>query len=327
MIAVTGAAGLLGNVLLRELLAGGATGLRAVVRPGGSRAGVAGLDVEMMEADVGDHNTLVRAFRGAAVVYHVAGMVSIARGGLERLRQINVEGTRTVIAACRTAGVGRLVYTSSVHALVEPPRGACLTEEAPIDPARSRGAYDKTKAEATLLVLEAAREGLDAVIGFPSGVVGPYDFRPSHIGELVLACSHGRIKAYVDGAYNFVDARDVAKGLISAAERGRSGEGYLLCGHEITVADLIHTIAAVTSVPAPRLKVPLGFVRAVSFLIPAYYWATRERPLFTSYSLDVVASNHLMSHDKATRELGFSPRPLRETIEDTVRWFREQGRL
>jgi dihydroflavonol-4-reductase len=327
MIVVTGAAGLVGNVLVRELLAQGTGDLRALVRPGGSRAGLAGLEVPVIAADLGDRDALGRAFRGADIVFHAAGVVSIARGGLRRLRQTNVEGTRTVIAACRDAGVGRLVYTSSVHAFVEPPSGTALTEGAPIDPSRSRGAYDKTKAEATLLVLEACRQGLDAVIGFPSGIIGPYDFRPSHTGELILACARGRLRAYVDGAYNFVDVRDVARGLIAAAERGRRGEGYLLCGHEITVAGLIDTIAAVTSVPAPRLKVPLGFARAVSSLMPAYYWVTRERPLFTSYSLDVVSSNYLMSHEKATRELGFSPRPFRETIEDAVRWFRGQGRL
>lgn len=327
MIVVTGAAGLVGNVLLRELSATGADALRGVVRPGGSRAGLSGLDVEVVEADVRDHDTLARAFHGAESVYHTAGVVSIDRGGLEHLRRANVEGTRTVIAACRAAGVGRLVYTSSVHALVEPPRGMVLTEEAPIDPARSGGAYSRTKAEATLLVLEAANRDVDAVVCFPSGIVGPYDFKPSLTGEFILACAQRRIKAYVDGAYDFVDVRDVAQGLIAAATRGRRGEGYILSGHEVSVRELLRTVAAATSVPAPRLRFPLGLVRAVSFAIPAYYWATRQRPIFTSYSLDVISSNHLMSHDKATRELGYAPRPFVRTIEDTVGWFREQGRL
>lgn len=327
MIAVTGATGLVGNVLLRSLAAEGETGLRALVRRSSSTAAIADLDLEVVEGDVLHYDSLVSAFRGAEVVFHAAGMVSIASTGYKRLREINVDGTRNVLAACREAGVGRLVYTSTVHAFVRPPQGTPLTETAAIDPERAHGAYDRAKAEATLLVLQAAKEGLDAVIVHPSGIIGPYDFRPSHTGEIVLAFSHGRLKAYVDGAYDFVDVRDVAQGLIAAARKGRSGESYLLPGNVVTVRELLHAIEAATGTPAPRLRLPLGFTRAVSFLIPAYYWLARQRPLFTSYSLDVIASNCSMSHEKATRELGYHRRPFRETMEDAVEWFRQQGML
>ena len=162
---------------------------------------------------------------------------------------------------------------------------------------------------------------------FPTGVIGPFDFRPSHTGELVLACAQGRLGAYVDGAYNFVDVRDVAQGLIAAAEKGRSGEGYILAGHNVTVRELLHSIEAVTGIPAPRLRLPIGLVRAVSPLIPAYYWATGQKPLFTTYSLDVISSGSTMTNEKAERELGYHPRPFAETMEDTVRWFRRQRML
>jgi dihydroflavonol-4-reductase len=327
MIVVTGATGFVGNVLLRSLVARGATGLRALARRGRSTAAIADLDVEVVEADVRYYDSLVSAFRGADVVYHLAGIVSIARSGIPQLRETNVEGTRNVLTACREAGVGRLVYTSSVHAFVEAPRGTCLEETQTIDPGRVRGPYAKTKAEATLLVREAARKGLDAVVAFPSGIIGPYDFRPSLVGELVLACSQGHLKAFVQGGYNFVDVRDVAQGLMAAAERGRPGEGYVLAGHEIAVPDLLQTIDLVSGTSTRRLRLPFGPTRALSFLLPAYYWMTREQPLFTSYSLDVVSSNCSMSHEKAARELGFSPHPLLETVEDTVRWFRQQGKL
>ncbi|MFH0915197.1 MAG: SDR family oxidoreductase [bacterium] len=327
MIVVTGAAGQVGNVLLRSLAADGVTGLRALVSPGGRTAPVAGLDVEVIEADVRSYDSLLRAFWGAEVVFHLAGIVSIATGGLERLRETNVGGTRNVLAACRDVGVGRLVYTSSVHAFVEPPRGTYLDETAPIDPARVRGPYARTKAEATLLVFDSIKEGLDAVVVFPSGIVGPYDFRPSLTGQLIVDCFRGRLRAYVDGAYNFVDVRDVAQGLMAAATKGRRGQGYLLAGHEITVRDLLHTVEEITGARAPRRRLPFGFTKAVSFLIPAYYWISRERPLFTTYSLDVITSNCLMSDEKARRELGYSSRPLRESIDDTLRWFRHAGML
>lgn len=327
MIVVTGATGHVGNVLLRELAAHGAAHLRAVLKPGESSARLENLDVQTVEADMREYNALLTAFEGADVVFHLAGIVSIGSTGMARLREVNVEGTRNVIAACRAANVRRLIYTSSVHAFVELPAGTCLDETTAIDPDRVHGPYATTKAEATLLVFAAAREGLDAVVVFPSGIIGPYDFRPSETGQLIIDCFQGRLKAYVEGAYNFVDVRDVVQGLISAATKGRRGEGYILSGHEVTVKELLSTVELLTGARAPRWRLHFGFTRAVSFLIPVYYWLKRERPLFTTYSLDVLASNCLMSHAKAQRELGFSPRPFEQTIADTLSWFRRAGML
>ncbi len=124
-----------------------------------------------------------------------------------------------------------------------------------------------------------------------------------------------------------MDVRDVVQGLISAATKGRRGEGYILSGHEVTVKELLSTVELLTGARAPRWRLHFGFTRAVCFLIPVYYWLKRERPLFTTYSLDVLASNCLMSHAKAQRELGFSPRPFEQTIADTLSWFRRAGML
>jgi dihydroflavonol-4-reductase len=128
----------------------------------------------------------------------------------------------------------------------------------------------------------------------------------------------------VDGAYNFVDVRDVAQGLMAAAVRGRRRESYVLAGHEMTVAGLLAIIEEISGAQAPRIRLPFGFARAASFIAPAYYRVARRPSLFTTYSLDVINSNCLMSHGKARCELDYSPRPLRETLEDTVRWFREE---
>jgi dihydroflavonol-4-reductase len=332
MIVVTGATGHVGNALLRALAERRAHGadtifggpLRAVVRRQSDTSSLAGLDVELVEAELSDVASLTEAFRGAEAVFHVAGLISIGGEKLKRLRATNVEGTRSVIEACRRAGVRRLVYTSSVHAFVEPPHGTPTDESTPIDPARAHGPYGITKAEATQLVFAAAKEGLEVVVVFPSGIIGPYDFRPSHTGQFILSVLRHRLGAYVDGGYNFVDVRDVAAGLIAALERGRSGEGYLLTGHEVTVRGLLSTIEELSGVPAPRLRLHFGFVRAVSFLTPVYYRLTRQKRVFTTYSLDVIASNCCMDSSKAARELGYSPRPLRETLDDTIAWFRQQ---
>jgi dihydroflavonol-4-reductase len=327
MFVVTGATGLLGNVLVRTLLDRATAPVRALARSASDLSPLAGLDVEVVTGDLQDPASLVRAFAGADVVFHAAGTVSISRGGLPRLRQTNVEGTRNVLAACREAGAKRLVYCSSIHAFTAPPAGSCLTEDSPVDPARATGAYDRSKAEATLLVRRAVQEGLDAITVYPTALVGPYDYRPSFMGELVLQCSRGKLPAYVDGAYNFVDVRDVANGMAAAAAEGAPGAGYILAGHNVTVWELLKTVETVTGTPAPRLHLPIGLVRAVSPLIPPYYWITRQRPLFTTYSLEVISSGCTMTNEKAERELGYTARPFLETIQDAVRWFRERGSL
>ena len=327
MIVVTGGTGHVGNALLRCLVAGGAADVRVLVRDGSSVASLADLEVEVFRADLRDYSSLVEAFRGAHVVYHIGGIISIGARGLKRLRRTNVEGTRNVIEACRAAQVGRLVYTSSVHALVEPPPGTYLSETADADPTRVRGPYAKTKAEATRLVLDAAREHLDAVVVYPSAVIGPFDFRPSDIGRLVIDCCRGGLRVYVRGQYDFVDVRDVACGLLAAASKGRRGEGYILSGHQVSITELIETADLVNGTSFRRWRSPLGLARAASFLMPGYYWVRRQPPRFTPYSLAVISSNSLTSHEKAERDLGYVARPFDETMRDTVEWFRRRGML
>jgi dihydroflavonol-4-reductase len=336
VIVVTGATGHVGNALLRALMerraavpADGHTRavgpVRALVRPGRDTACLSGLDVEIVRGHLDDLDSLTRAFAGADAVFHLAGKVSITKEKYEDLRHTNVDGTRNVIAACRAAGVGRLVYTSSIHAFVETPLGTSTDESTLIDPARTVGDYGRTKAEATQLVFQAAREGLDAVVVFPTGIVGSYDFRPSEMGQMIIEFCRGKIPASTGGGYNFVDVKDVALGLIAALEHGGTGEGYMLSGSVISVSEMFLMLEELTGTRAPRLKVSINLLRAIAPMIPAYYWVSRRRPLFTSYSLAVLASNSAVDSAKACEQLGFSPRPLRETFADALSWFKEQG--
>ncbi|MEO0086316.1 MAG: NAD-dependent epimerase/dehydratase family protein, partial [candidate division WOR-3 bacterium] len=175
---ITGATGHVGNVLVRELRARGRR-VRALVPDFEDRSCLDGLGVEICTADVREPDSLVRGLAGADVVFHLAGLVSITGDRAGQLRVVNVTGTRNVVRACRQVGVGRLVYTSSVHALPEPPCGVPLRETARFDPARVLGDYARSKAEASREVLAGVEEGLDAVMVFPSGIIGPYDYRPS----------------------------------------------------------------------------------------------------------------------------------------------------
>jgi dihydroflavonol-4-reductase len=326
LTAITGATGHIGNVLARRLAAEGRK-LRALVLPGEDLTPIQGIPLEIIPGDVRDPGALDRAFAGAGLVFHLAGLISISPGRRKLMHEVNVLGTRNVCQAAIRARVRRLVYVSSVHAFVEPSLAATLNESAAIDPTHVLGDYGRSKARATQEVLAAALQGLDAVVVFPSGVVGPYDFKGSEMGQLVLDFVRRRLSAYIDGAYDFVDVRDVVEGLVLAAEKGRKGEGYLLTGHVVSVPDILELLHELTGIERPRIRLPYWFARVASRLTPLYYRLNRRKPRFTTYSLAVLRSNSRMDCAKACQELGFTRRPVRESLADSLRWFREAGML
>lgn len=326
MIVVTGATGHIGNVLVRELSTKGKR-IRTIIPAFEDRLPLKGLRADIVEGDVRKIDSLIKAFKGSDIVYHLAGVISILPGKSKLLYQVNVVGTRNVVEACLKSGVNRLVYISSIHAIAEPPHGTVIDETFPFDPDKTVGKYGKSKALATLEVLKGVRQGLDAVIVCPTGVIGPYDYKISEIGQLILSFTKGKLKAYLDGAYDFVDVRDVVKGLILTCEKGKAGQSYILSGEQVTVRYLLSILEEVTGVKAPSFKIPVRLARAVGTLASLYYSLGKTKPLFTTYSIDVLASNSLVSSRKASSELGYSARPIRESIADAVQWFREIGRL
>ena len=326
MIVITGATGHIGNVLVRKLLARGEK-VRAIVPDFEDALPLQGLNVEKYTADLRQPESLIKAFDGAEVVYHLAGAISILPGKKKFLEEVNLQGTRNVIDACIKTGVKRLIYTSSIHAIREPPQGTVIDESCPFDPEEVVGDYAKSKAKATLEVCKAVEKGLDAVIVCPTGVVGPYDFRHSEIGQMIIDFMQKRLKAYIDGAYDFVDVRDVAFGHILACERGKSGEAYILSGERITISQLLNMLEEITGVKAPRLKIPIWLARFVALFTTLHYLRTGAKPRLTSYSIYTLQSNSFISSEKAKKELGYSPRPLRQSIEDTVKWFMERKEI
>lgn len=324
MILVTGATGHIGNVLVRRLLERGQK-VRAFVWKGEDISSIQGLDLERVEGDVLDLDSLLRAMEGVDTVYHLAGLISILPGPQPMVWRVNVEGTRNVLEAVQRTGVRRLVYTSSIHAIRRAPEGVVIDESLGFDPECPYGEYDRSKAVASIEVQRAAQEGLDAVIVCPTGVIGPYDYRGSEMGEVIRSAAEGRPIFYVDGAYDFVDVRDVADGMIAAAEWGRSGESYILGGHRLSVRSLLETVRQITGRALLLIKLPFSLAWWVAQFTPWYYRRTRAKPRFTPYSLEVLRSNSVISHRKAERELHFRPRPVIETIGDTVRWFLERS--
>jgi dihydroflavonol-4-reductase len=326
MILVTGATGHIGNVLIRKLLDKGER-VRALVWRGEDTTPIKDLDVEKVEGDVLDPASLEPALRGVDSVYHLAGIISIMPGRNPLVWKVNVEGTRNMLIAACQAGIRRLVYTSSIHAIARAPHGMAMDESLGFDQNNPYGEYDRSKAAASLEVQKAVTAGLDAVIVCPTGVIGPFDFRGSEMGEVIRSASEARTMFYVEGAYDFVDVRDVADGLIAAQAQGRRGESYILSGQKISVRYMLETVREVTGKAFSSIKIPFSLAELAARFTPWYYQRTKAKPRFTPYSLEVLQSNSNISHAKAALELGYHARPLKETITDTVRWFFENRRL
>jgi len=327
MIVITGATGHIGNVLVRELIARGQV-VRALVLHADDLRPISGLNADITYGDVTNLQSLTSAFDGADLVFHLAGIVTIMPSMKKMLERVNVGGMRNVVEACRASGVRRLVYTSSVHAIAEPPRGTVIDESQPFDPDRVLGDYARSKARATLFLLDEVRKGgLDAVICCPTGVIGPWDYGISNIGQLIIDFSSGHLKSYVRGAYDFVDVRDVACGLILAAEKGLPGRHYIFSGAQVQVPELMKELERNIGYPAPTYEIPPTLARAAGVLASVYYRLIRRRPVFTAYSIDVLRSNSQVSSARAREEIGFTTRHWQESIHDHVEWFRSEGML
>ncbi len=324
---VTGATGHLGNVLIRTLLEKGEK-VRAFVLPKDNLTPLEGLDVEIAHGNVLEPESITSALEGVDTAYHLAAMISIMPGKNEMVQRVNVEGTRNMLAAAQKARLRRFVYTSSIHAIQRAPHGTTIDESLPYDPHNPYGAYDTSKAQASMLVQEAAKNGLNAVLVCPTGVIGPYDFRVSLLGAWFLSYWKHKPVQYFEGGYDYVDVRDVASGMIAAAEKGRSGESYLLSGGYMSNDDLAKLGRQLVGGTYRLLKLPLGLIQFLAHLLPHYYRLSKKSPLLTPYSVEVLQSNAAISHAKATRELGYQPRSLKDSLRDALLWFKEnQTRL
>lgn len=322
MILVTGATGHIGNVLVRELLKKGWS-VRALVLPEENAVSLDGLAVEIFRGDVLDPVTLNESMKGVELVFHLAGMISILSGHNEKVWQVNVEGTKNVIKAARQNGVRRMVHTSSIHALKRVPADILMDERLPFDPHNPVGIYDRSKAEASLVVLAAIKDGLEAVIVCPTGVIGPYDFMGSEMGKLISGWLNKEVSFMVDGAYDFVDVRDVAQGMILAAENGECGEVYILSGEQVRLPRLHAIVGEIAGLPAKVLKIPARLALFIANFAPMYYRLTKSKPRFTRYSLETVLGNSTISSMHAQTKLGYRARSLYDSITDTVRWWKD----
>ena len=323
-VLITGASGHIGANLVRVLAAKGQK-TRCFVHKD-TRA-LEGLETEIVKGDICDPDSIARACEGMEIVYHLAGHISISMQGWEDLQAINVTGTRNVVEACLKAKVRRLVHFSSIHAFNRDPLDRPVDESNPLVTSDKNPPYDRSKAAGTREARKGMEKGLDTVIIHPTAVIGPYDFQPSYLGEAILMMANGSLPALVPGGYDWVDARDVALGTVAAAEKTPNGSAYLLGGRWVSLCDMAALITELTGKENSKFVCPLWLANtgAVYFKVVSKF--NGKPPLYTHMSLKALQDNRNISHEKARRELGYEPRPFRDTLEDTLRWFRENGKL
>jgi len=323
-VVVTGASGHIGLNLVRALVAEKRS-VRAVVHH--NHQVLDGLGVEIVTGDVTDMASLTRALEGADVVYHLAGVISLLRNEWPLVEKINIQGTRNVIEACRSSHVKRLVHFSSIHAINPEPLDVPVDENHPLIQGHRYPPYDLSKAEAQREIRKAVAAGLNAVVVNPTGVFGPYDYQPSFFGTALLMMANGQMPALIDGGFDWVDARDVAQGAILAEQKAPSGSEYLLSGHWVSMREIAAVMQEISDSSIPGFVCPMPVARFGAPFVTAYSRIFKKRPIFTSVSLNALRSNRNISHEKATRELGYQPRPFKETLTDTMKWFAQNGNL
>ncbi|HEU4730392.1 MAG TPA: NAD-dependent epimerase/dehydratase family protein [Kofleriaceae bacterium] len=325
-VAITGASGLLGGNLAEALLTAGHQ-VVAIRRAGSRTSHLEDLAIEWHDADLGSVDAMARAFRGAACVFHCAAQVSVKRAVTPDMTAANVAGTAHVIEAAIAAGAARLVHTSSVVAIGLSTDGTPCDETASwnFDTEGLVDAYAITKHRAEGVV-RAALGRIDAVIVNPSYMLGPRDARPSS-GRLIVDVVRGRVPGWTPGYNNFVDVRDVARGMIAAWHKGRRGERYILAGHDMTYGDIMRAIAGAAGTRPPRLRVP----HPAAWLLGKWgdlVERTGKEPVVNSTQIRYAYSDRFrFRSDKAARELGYQVSPLEPALRDAIAWFRAHGML
>lgn len=323
---VTGASGHLGNVLVRKLARKGKE-VRCLFQEKTCPSYLSDLDIDfILQGDISQKESVETLFAGGEdydlLVLHLASKVSIDSHIQEDLININVQGTKNLLELAKKYKVKRFLYCSSVHAIPEQPNHGLITEVKHFDPAPIVGAYAKTKAMASQLVMEAYHDGLDTVIIHPSGIFGPYDFlKTGLLNQLIYEYAKGKAQTIVEGGYNLVDVRDVAQGILDAVERGRAGEGYILSGQYITIGKLLAELSQLLGV---KTNIRYANYHLAKLFVPLIEWwakIRKRRPLYTSYSLYTLRSNANFSHQKASEELAYKPRPIRDTLADMLEFF------
>ena len=323
---VTGASGFVGAAVTRALLRDGWS-VRALLRTGSDRSNLQHLPLDMAVGDLTDPGSLPAALVGCDALFHVAADYRLGAPDPSQLYRTNVEGTRHLLAAATSAGVGKIVYTSSVATIGIPGDGRPGDERTAVSLAAMIGHYKRSKFLAERVVLEAAVAGAPVVIVNPSTPIGPGDVKPTPTGQLVLDAAAGRMPAYVDTGLNIVHVDDVATGHVLAFHRGRVGERYILGGDDMTLREILIYIARQVGRRPPRIRLPYAAILPIAYVAAVVARVTGRSGRVTLEGVRMSRKRMFFSSAKAMRELGYTWRPPAQAFDDAVQWFREHGRL
>ncbi len=321
--AITGGKGFVGYALVKELVQRNEK-IRLLLRSDSPI--FLGIPCDKIFGDICNVSDLEKTFEGVDVVYHIAGLVDISGKKTDKLWAVNFEGTKNVVEACKKCGVKKLVYVSSVDAIPVTTEDEPIVEVNKFDPDLIEGDYGKTKAAASQYVLDSADENLEVFIVHPSTCIGPDDFNEtSSVLSMIKLYNKGVFSVNLDfGATNFVDIRDVANGMIAAAEKGRSGECYILSGHKLTMSEFMTVLSKIKNKKPPKITVKKEFVEKILPSIENIFEMANIPPVLNEYALRKLCENCNFSNKKAQDELGYIPRPFEATLIDTLEWIKSR---
>ena len=322
---VTGATGFLGSHVARVLADNGAD-MRLLVRSTSNLRNIEGLRADRALGDLRDPASLEKAMAGCDVVFHVAADYRLWVRDPNEMYRSNVEGTRAILEAARRNGVRRVVYTSSVATIGFKRNGSPANEDSPVSLPDMIGHYKRSKFMAEQLALEAGRSGLEVVVLNPTTPVGDHDIKPTPTGRIEVDFLKRKFPAYVETGLNLVDVRECARGHVTALEKGKSGERYILGGENLTLKQILDTLAKITGLPSPMLKLPYIFAYAAGIADEIVTGRLRGRePRATIDTVRMGAKKMFASSDKAERDLGWKIVPVESALRRAAEWFRVNG--
>jgi len=320
---VTGAAGFLGSHVARQLVAGGEE-VRVLMRPSSTNRAIADLSLEYVTGDLRDPASLDRAMSGVKRVFHVAADYRLWARRSQDIYDSNVGGTKNLLAAAKRAGVEQVVYTSTVATIaVDRPELPNESTDAKLE--EMVGHYKRSKWMAEQEVLHAAKDGLPVIVAMPTTPVGPWDWKPTPTGKIILDFLNGKMPGYVETGLNFVAVEECAAGHLLVSEKGKLGERYLLGGENLTLKQVLDALAKITGLPAPRLKIPHGLALGVAYANTIFSRLFGREPQIPVEGVKIARHKMFVDCLRAQRELGFQAGSVRAALERAVRWYEANG--